>query len=98
MANNIVLVKFIADRLPYATGQTAGFPPEKAAQLVRDGLANYCDKDGRDIFEYAEEVVASSVSEDKEEAEKEEKKEEEKKEEAKSPNMPRYGMSGRQNK
>lgn len=46
MALKHTLVKFARHSTPYAAGEIAGFPAERAALYVKHGIAHYCDADG----------------------------------------------------
>ena len=76
----LVLVKFIVDTLPYPEGGTAGFQPEKAHALVREGRAVYCDENGKEFFADLEELPAEPEvkAEEVKEVRKAEKEEEKK--------------------
>lgn len=41
-----VLIKFLKHSTPYAQGEVAGFPTERAALYVKHGIGTYCDAKG----------------------------------------------------
>lgn len=58
----LVRMRFLLDHTPYYSGDIAGFPPDRATELVGAGVAAPCDESGRPVsIGYAEPAPPAPV-------------------------------------